>query len=176
MIRRFLIVVIVLVSACTEPETPAHPPPRRASKDVLRETPPPPPPPDYSYAPVPEAIARVLADPDATIQVLVLAPEKRPGPTFRGFSIVRRETLDDLKRDRIAAALTSAVTYGKLSGFCSSSGIGFHLASVRFGGVDVWIDPAEARVEILGESRQVLSGVRLFREIARQFNGERGCG
>jgi hypothetical protein len=141
---------------------------------------PPPPPPDYSYSPAPAAITEVLADPDATIEVLVLSHKTGPGPTLRGFSIVRRETLQGIQRDRVAADLTSAVTYGKINGFCSSTGIGLHLASKSRGAVDVWIDPDAARIEILGSAPRELalsmSGVRLFSDLRRQISGEGNCG
>jgi hypothetical protein len=122
----------------------------------------------------------VLDDPATTIEVLILTSDTRPGETFRGFSVLGRKKLDGEQRDQVAAALTSAVTYGHLSMLCSSAGIGFHMTSPRHGMLDVWVDPSEARVEILGTHSQVLalsaSGIRLFVELSRELEGERGCG
>ncbi len=181
MIRQCL--ALVLLAACAAPQTPSHPPrqlARKPSSPLPDRAPPPPPPPDSSYAAVPEAIATILNDPAATIEILVLTSDRRPGETFRGFSIVRRESLRGLQRDRVAVVLTSAVTYGHVSNLCSSAGIGFHLSSPRAGTVNVWIDPSEGRVEILGSSPQSfalsMSGVRLFSDLSHQFQGEGGCG
>lgn len=181
MIRQCL--SLVLLVACAAPQTPSHPPrqlARESSSPIPERAPPPPPPPDFSFAPVPEAIATILNDPAATIEVLVLTSDHRPGETFRGFWIARRENLRGLQRDRVAAALTSAVTYGHVSNLCSSAGIGFRMSSPRADTVNVWIDPSEGRVKILGSSPQSfalsMSGVRLFSDLSHQFQGEGGCG
>jgi hypothetical protein len=174
------IISLVLLAGCAAPEMPSQPPqPSKASSRVPEKPPPPPPPPDYSFAPAPKAIVAILDDPETTIEALILTSETRPGETFRGFSVLRRKKLEGVQRDQVAAALTSAVTYGHLSMLCSSAGIGFHMSSLRRGMLDVWIDPSEGQVEILGESPQQLalssSGIRLFSEISRQLKGERGC-
>ena len=177
---RFLLLALVFAPSCAGPvEAPLHPP-RHAKPQVRQQVAPPPPPPDYSYDTAPATITTVLADPDATIEAFVLTNGDKPGPRFHSFPIVRTEILRDLKRDHVAATLTSGVTYGHLIGFCTSSGIGFRLSSKRHGSVDVWMDPASAEVEIFGERPKTcalsLSGVRLLGELRRQLSGEDDCG
>ena len=140
--------------------------------------PPPPPPPDYSYAPVPSRISRVMSDPDATIEVVVLGSTEGDGPQFAGSQITRVVALNEIARDWVAAVLTSAVTYGHLTGMCTSPGIGFRLRSAR-GSVDVWVDPPEGRVQLLGVKPEDFSlsmtGIRIFSQLQREFESGGGC-
>lgn len=76
--------------------------------------------------------------------------------------------------------LTSRVTYGHLSGMCSSPGLGFHIESKQTEMLDLRVDPVEATVEILGRETVGLQlsevGVRIFAAIRKQFAGNNDCG
>ncbi len=122
----------------------------------------------------------MLSDPEARIEVFVLDSMQAKSGYFGDFPVVRHEVLHGIERDRVATLLTSSVTYGHLSGMCSSPGLGFHLESSKRGMLDLRVDAPEGSVELLGTNPQKgyslsMTGINLFLDLEKRLAGKAGC-